>query len=72
MSGDEVIGVVTLDLQRVLVDHADTRVAEVMTRKLYDRSFRGGICCDDDDEQDEYPPAAVMSDGRLVGITEKT
>jgi CBS domain-containing protein len=71
LSGEEMIGVITLsDLQRVAEkDHADTRVAEVMTRKLYviapseeaSAAMRMmnmlNIC--------RLP---VMEDGRLVGI----
>ncbi|HQN30000.1 MAG TPA: site-2 protease family protein, partial [Methanothrix soehngenii] len=74
MSGDEVIGVVTLsDLQRVpQVDHADTRVAEVMTRKLYvigpSEEASAAMMMMNKMNIRRLP---VMSDGRLVGIVSR-
>ena len=74
VSGEEMVGVVTLtDLQKVADrEHANTRVAEVMTRKLYviapseeasaamKMMNRMNIC--------RLP---VMEDGRLVGIVSR-
>ncbi|MEI2762942.1 site-2 protease family protein [Methanothrix soehngenii] len=74
MSGDEVIGVVTLsDLQRVPeVDHADTRVAEVMTRKLYvigpSEEASAAMMMMNKMNIRRLP---VMADGRLVGIVSR-
>ena len=74
VSGDEVIGVVTLsDLQRVpQVDHADTRVAEVMTRKLYvigpSEEASAAMMMMNKMNIRRLP---VMSDGRLVGIVSR-
>jgi len=74
VSGDEVIGVVTLsDLQRIpQVDHADTRVAEVMTRKLYvigpSEEASAAMMMMNKMNIRRLP---VMSDGRLVGIVSR-
>ncbi len=74
VSGDEVIGVVTLsDLQRVpQVNHADTRVAEVMTRKLYvigpSEEASAAMMMMNKMNIRRLP---VMSDGRLVGIVSR-
>ncbi|GAB6266335.1 site-2 protease family protein [Methanothrix soehngenii] len=74
VSGDEVIGVVTLsDLQRIpQVDHADTRVSEVMTRKLYvigpSEEASAAMMMMNKMNIRRLP---VMSDGRLVGIVSR-
>ncbi|MGV8089648.1 MAG: site-2 protease family protein [Methanothrix sp.] len=74
VSGNEVIGVVTLsDLQRVpQVNHADTRVAEVMTRKLYvigpSEEASAAMMMMNKMNIRRLP---VMSDGRLVGIVSR-
>ncbi len=74
MSGDEVIGVVTLsDLQSVAEkDRADTRVAEVMTRKLYvigpSEEASAAMMMMNKMNIRRLP---VMSDGRLVGIVSR-
>jgi CBS domain-containing protein len=74
VSGDEVIGVVTLsDLQSVAEkDRADTRVSEVMTRKLYvigpSEEASAAMMMMNKMNIRRLP---VMSDGRLVGIVSR-